>query len=287
MRLFRSWKYISIVTTAAVGSMIYYSMCVLWPNQVSSLYTSDLMNIGWLSLTVGAGTLLGQVVGGALCEPLGHQRWQMTIGCVGMTGFVGALAASSQTTKSMAIVLTLLGSFCVGWVEVVALVTAPLCHEQEDIGLAYGVSGTLKAGSGSIATSIYSTILSNKMATNIPKYVRPAALGAGLPLSSMPELLAAVASGEFSAVKGVNPHIISVVTEAYKTACSESFKIVYLASIAFGGLAIIAALWSPNMEHKLNDEVARRLHGKGIAENNLGHAELKNLGVEQLEVVHS
>src|ERR1700760_717255 len=96
MRVFRSRAYNGIVTTALVGSMIYYSMTVLWPSQVSNLYTTDIMYAGWLSVTVGAGTLLGQVVGGALCEPLGKQKWQMVINAVGMTAFVGGLAASNQ-----------------------------------------------------------------------------------------------------------------------------------------------------------------------------------------------
>lgn len=266
--------------------MIYYSMTVLWPNQVSSLYTNDLMYTGWLSLTVGAGTLLGQVVGGALCEPIGYQKWQMTLGCIGMTSFVGGLAASTQHTKTMAIVFTIMGSFCVGWVEVVALATAPLCHEVEDIGLAYGVSGTIKAGSGAVATSIYSTILQNKLSANIPKYVSQAATNAGLAPSSVPDLLKGLTSGNFSTVAGLNPHILSLATDAYKTAYSESFKMVYLASLAFGGVAVVAAFFTPNMEHKFNDQIARRLQNKSFRGQDVGTVDSKVDEANQQESTH-
>jgi hypothetical protein len=46
-----------------------------------------------------------------------------------------------------------------------------------------------------------------------------------------------------------------------KTADYQAFKTVYLASIAFGGLSICAALCAQNVDEKLTDQVARRFRG--------------------------
>jgi len=45
------------------------------------------------------------------------------------------------------------------------------------------------------------------------------------------------------------------------TAYAQAFKTVYLASIAFGGLSILAALGAKNVDEKLTDQVARRFRG--------------------------
>ncbi|KAK1764525.1 siderophore iron transporter [Phialemonium atrogriseum] len=247
-----------------IGSMIYYSMNVLWPRQVGQLYETNLMSIGWTSMTIGGGTLLEQIVGGIMCKPLGKQKWQLIIGCAAMTAFIGALAAGNESTRALGVSLTLLGSFAVGYIELVVLTTAPMCLAPEDIGLATGVGGTCRAGSGAIATAIYVTILNNKLAVNIPKIVEPAVVNAGLPESSVPALISGLAAGNVTGVAGMTSVIEEAARSAYRSAYAESFKIVYLASIAFGLLSLAASVLTPNLESKFDDGVARRLHGKDI-----------------------
>jgi hypothetical protein len=51
MSLFKITKYSAIVVTASVGTMIYFSMNILWPLQIAALYTTDNIQIGWLSVS--------------------------------------------------------------------------------------------------------------------------------------------------------------------------------------------------------------------------------------------
>ncbi|KAI9812933.1 MAG: hypothetical protein M1827_004451 [Pycnora praestabilis] len=264
MRLFMNRGYISIIMTASVGAMLYYSLNVLWPTQVTALYGTGLLQIGWLSCAVGGGTLLGNIIGGLCCENLGHQKWQLVVAACMMTGFIGGLSASTADTIHMSTALVTLGSMAVGFMECSAFTTAPLCLEPEDIGLASGVLGSVRSALSTIATSIYVTILTNELGKNIPKYVVPAAIEAGLPESSVKDLIAGFTSGTFASVIDVTPDIIAKATVAYKEAYSKSFYVVYLATIAFGACAIVAALCSPNVESKFSMAVARRLHGKDI-----------------------
>jgi len=50
MRLFRNIPYDALVICASVGAMIYYSMTVLWPTLIGSLWLTDETMIGWYSV---------------------------------------------------------------------------------------------------------------------------------------------------------------------------------------------------------------------------------------------
>lgn len=62
-------------------------------------------------------------------------------------------------------------------------------------------------------------------------------------------------------VPGITPRIIAAVGDAVKMAYSQAFKTVYLTSIAFGGLALIAALFITSIDDLMTDFVARKLRG--------------------------
>jgi hypothetical protein len=130
------------------------------------------------------------------------------------------------------------------------------------MGLVTGVMGAIRTGLSAIATSMYSSILATESAKYIPQKVIPAATAAGLPEGSLPSLLQSIALGDFSAVPGISPDIIAATGGAVKEAYTLAFRTVYLCTIPFGVLLIVAGLLSPNVEQYLTDEVARKMHGK-------------------------
>lgn len=113
--------------------------------------------------------------------------------------------------------------------------------------------------------TIYVTILSNRVKHTLPENVTPAALNAGLPSSDLTQLFTAIGEGTpaaLEAVPDITPGIIAAVADALKTAYSQAFRTVFLTSIAFGGLAVIAACFSKDIDERLNNnEVAKRLRG--------------------------
>ena len=50
IKFFQNRGYISLVACATVASMFYYSAVLLWPQQVSEMYTHDANYAGWLSV---------------------------------------------------------------------------------------------------------------------------------------------------------------------------------------------------------------------------------------------
>ena len=119
---------------------------------------------------------------------------------------------------------------------------------------------------GSIAVAVYSTILTNRLATTMPTVVGGAATAAGLPAADVPAVLAAISTSTLADVPGITDTIIAAVGAAVPTAYSQAFKTVYLASLGFGGVAIIGSLLTVDPEKHLTDKVERRLHGMGAGE---------------------
>lgn len=212
--------------------------------------------------TVGAGAVLGQGLCGILVRVLGHHKLQMVVSICLLTLFTGAMAATTPATPKMAVAFIFLASVSLGYVENVAMTIAGFCLREEDLGLALSLLGATRSTLATCAQAVFVAILTNKLVSNIPEYVVPAILDAGLPESSTSEFLKGLAMGDFSDVDGVNPSVIAAGVDANKQAYSESFKMVYYAAIAFGVCGIIAALNTPNMEAKFTNKIARKLHGK-------------------------
>ncbi|KAF2102793.1 fungal trichothecene efflux pump [Rhizodiscina lignyota] len=261
MRLFRNIKYDATVACASIGAMVYYSMTVIWPTMAGALYSTDVQEVGWLSCAVGGGLLLGQVAAGLGVKYIPRMKIQMTVAAVILTAFCAALASSTQHTRSRTVGFLLIAAISAGYVENLTLSTMALVWDPADIGLVAGVLGAIRTAAGAIATSMYSSILSSRLAIYLPQYVTPAATSAGLPSSSLVALFTGISAGDISTVPGVNTTIAAAVGEATKTAYSHSFRIVFLCTLPFGAIILVSALLAPNVEDYLTDEVARKLQG--------------------------
>jgi MFS family permease len=264
MHLFKNRPFIGTILTAAIGSCVYYSLAILWPIQIAVLYETNIIMIGWWSCIIGAGSVIGQSLCGIFVKRIGKQKWQLVAAITGLTAFIAGMAGATASTKSLALAFTIIGSICLGYVENVAFTIAPFCIPAKDIGLALGLLGCVRASIASVATAVFVSVLENKLAINIPKYVIPAATTAGLPAASAPGLLAGLAIGNFTGVEGVTPQIIAAAAAANQVAYTESFKVVYLAALAFGIVGILSALNSQNSEKFFTEDISRKLHGKDL-----------------------
>jgi len=115
-----------------------------------------------------------------------------------------------------------------------------------------------------LLVSIYVAILERRLAVNLPKDVTEAAVSAGLPPSSVDAVLGAITNGTaaaMDAIPGINANIKEAVGDAVKTAYSSSFSTVYLVSIAFGGAAILASIFTKDIDQYMTNYVSRRING--------------------------
>ncbi|KAL4894250.1 fungal trichothecene efflux pump [Aspergillus ambiguus] len=260
--LFRSPGYLAMITTATVGSCVYYSMNVLWPQQIIYLFAGTEIHNGWLACVVGSSCLIGQLIGGPLSRFIKRSRLILITGCCSLLAFAGAMVSVNPGQQAKAIALIFMACFSVGIIETCSFALMPLTLPTEDIGAALGALGSIRSGGASVATAIYTTVLNNKLDIFIPPAVTAAAIDAGLPKSSIPSLMDNLSSGTFDNVPGINEDIISAVGLAQASAAADAFRYVWYAVIAFACVALGASVLTIDYGAYLTDDVARKMHGR-------------------------
>ena len=120
---------------------------------------------------------------------------------------------------------------------------------------------------GAIAQALYVSVLTNQATESIAKYVPPAAEGAGLSPKSLPQLFAGLATADFSGVPGITPKIEAAVGGAVVHAYTDAFHMVFYATIPFSVLLVLAALFVPDMDKYLHNNVAKKLQGRGAKDD--------------------
>ncbi|KAF9886358.1 hypothetical protein FE257_011503 [Aspergillus nanangensis] len=218
IKLFKIRSFVAVVIVGTVGQMVYYVLNVLWPTQISILYTTDNTKIGLMSNLAIAGTIIAGIF--------------------------------------------------VGWLELVTLVVAGLIVPPNDIGVAQGFYASTRAVGGTISTSIYLCVFQNRLGSYLPRFITMAAEKTGYPTQNVPDVLDAIThSASLESLAGMNHTIQEAIETATKNAYSSSLRIVYLSSLSFGGLAIIAACFATSSVDKyLTDFVNKTIHAPGKKE---------------------
>lgn len=273
MRFFRNYGWDASVILSGLGASVYYAFAIVWPSMVAVLYgkDNDPMYGPWLSSFVGLFIIMGQIVGGFLGKSIGYLKWQCVVTIIIGAACFGSMATCTPDTRARACALMSIGVFSIGWTEGLAITIVTLsASEQEHLGSPSGVAGSIRFFICSIASTIYTAILTNRLAQTISSMVPPKIIQAGLPSSSVEQFIAAfsVGSSAFESVPGITPEILAVGTRAYQEANAAAYRTVFLSTIAFSGVAIIAALLLPNVDKFLTGKVATTLH-KGRDEKHI------------------
>ena len=115
-------------------------------------------------------------------------------------------------------------------------------------GIANGLASTFRLMGGAVATAIYSAILANRFAAQLPNKMAPVIRNYNVPAAVVPDLLQAAALNTADAYdalpSSITPRILAATQMAVKYAYADAFKLVYLVAIAFGVLAITAAAFT-------------------------------------------
>jgi len=151
-----------------------------------------------------------------------------------------------------------------GWLEVVGLaITGIAIKHQGEIGTAVGVAGSIRSAVSTIASTIYTVILTNRLQKTIPTEVAPKLIAAGLPSSSVALFLSAITArtpGAFAKVPGITEAIESIGIATYKDASSHAYQTVFYSTIAFSVLAVAMSFLTPSVEEMMTDRVIATLH---------------------------
>jgi MFS family permease len=268
MSMFTNGPFLALAGVAAVASMFYYSLTVIWPQMITALYETDQVMIGLVSGTLGGSIAFGQVVGGGSVR-LGWGHWQLRASAVLMCAFIGSMAATDASTRTLAITMCALGAFAVGIVEVVAIIAVPFTVPPKDLGLASGLLGSCRSTLGSIATAVFSSVLTTTKTKEIPPRLMAAAADDGLTETSMAALLKAGLQGAtatIAKIPGVSAERIPAYALAIRDGNVKAYHMVFYSSLAFGGIAVICAFCCSEFNSHFTNKVERRLQHVGKKE---------------------
>lgn len=118
---------------------------------------------------------------------------------------------------------------------------------------------------GSIFTSIFVAIYSNKLPGKMNEIVVPALQNTALSASSITQVLEVAPAGSQESLKnipGMTDAILEVVNASVASAYGHSYAYVYYTAVALGGVSILAALSLRDFDHYLTDHVSRQVYRK-------------------------
>jgi MFS family permease len=282
MRLFKDFRgFACINIISAVMGCMNLAMYVVWPSQVVKVYGTTATGweqIAWLSTTFDFGLWGGIVIVGFLYNAVRHLRRQLLVGCIWTTIFLGTMVTVSRKSMGQGIALSFLSCFAIGWLEVVTMLIVQYLVPDKDLGVAFckyhlshaklfltipGITSANRAIVGSVFTSIFVAILSNKLPGQMQEKLVPAVLDAGLPESSLPDLFAAVTNASQDALKAVpemNTDRLLVANNAISDSYSGAYAYIYYTALALGIVAVLASLCLRDFDRYLTDHVSRRIH---------------------------
>lgn len=185
-----------------------------------------------------------------------------------MTGGLVGLATTQPGDSTKAIVFS--GLVGLGFGAPLALIIAgvQLSTPYHLIATATALTTSTRAVAAAMFTAIYSAVVSNRLDNYIPSYVAKAAVRAGLPITSVPAFVEALASNNVTAlphIPGVTPLVIGSGVNALKHAFADGLRAVFMIAAPFGALACIACFFLGDMKAVMNyhvDAPMEDLHAK-------------------------
>ncbi|KAK5051382.1 hypothetical protein LTR84_003034 [Exophiala bonariae] len=238
-KLFRNIRGFTLpLIVCFLGGMMFMALQVLWPQEIQLLFTSVPSTIGWYSLAYNASALVGGVVAGSLFAIFKKTNYQWLMAIIIQTIFIGSMSTVTEHNPGRAIAFVAIAAFMVGAQQVMGLLIIQFGAEDNQIGIATGLAGSLRSTGGAVAIAVYGSVINNHIAKNLASRLAAAALLAGLAPAEVPGFIVALTSGSvdgISSIEGITPGIVAAGIAAQKSVYAGAFRVVFLVSIAFGG----------------------------------------------------
>ncbi|KAF3023455.1 hypothetical protein E8E14_000634 [Neopestalotiopsis sp. 37M] len=267
--LFRNYRWVCMALCLSIGASQYYAIVLVWPQMVSALWPVDVASTQYAFLiTIPALCLLSGQVTGGLAASLVSPRLILMSGTLIGTAIMGGAASANEYDYGGTITMVVIGYFFIGFQEAVCGTFCTIALEnQDDIGTGGGVAATMRSGISALASAILGAVLSNSLQNAVAQRVPEAAMSAGLPMSSVDELIALLTgAGTAEHVDGLTPQILDTATHAYRSAASIAFRNVILTAVGMGVITIVCSWFAPEVDTSKKQVVAKQLGRKRTEE---------------------
>lgn len=261
-----------------IAGMIWQAITTLAPQGTLYMFTNNPVRIGVIQMPSNMSGILGGWILPSLVHKIKYVRYQIILALVIQTAFTACYAAVIPTNKYAWMVLQLFGQTCFTWVTSLAYVASGLFVPQEELGVSAGLIGTFRSAGGSVGNAIFSTILNSIINKKLAPNIASAALSHGFSASNLTELIPAVIENAvgvpfaFAKIPGATVDVIAATSQAFKDTYADAFRMVFLSTIPFGIIGLVAAWFVKDPSHLLNNHIAIHqekevLSGKRLVEH--------------------
>ncbi|KAK2794657.1 hypothetical protein FQN51_000755 [Onygenales sp. PD_10] len=249
-----------LVVTFVAGMSLFTAMA-FWTQQCHGMYTDDPIRIGISSLPGGLGGTVGGFFGAFLVGRAKFFKVHHLLICANTIKLIADAAFTTLTPETFPLALGMgfLAMFGMGMSLTALIVGVQLTCEDKDIGLATLVLGSVRAIGGSVAITIYTSILQNIIEKDAGPRVGKAVLPLGVPMESLPKFITFLVGNRedlAAQVEGVSAKALEVGSETIKWSWAEGFKNMYYVACAFTALGIICSCFIKDVTQNMTDNVA-------------------------------
>nr|AAM49002.1 trichothecene efflux pump [Fusarium mesoamericanum] len=267
--------FVCILLISSIMGAMNLCLTIVYPQQVINIFGSSLKNwqeTAWMTATASFGTWAGVMILGNVFHLIRHIRWQILVGALWLTAFLGAMSSVNRDNKNAAIALSFFSGFVVGWAQDITMLMVQFITTDEDLGVAFSVVAASRPFFGSIFTAAFISLYSNQYPKEIGSHLTSAMRGTDIPQASFPSLLEAATTGRIDAVKalpGMTNSIAAVVSRAMADSYSASYANVYYFAMALGVIPIIASLCMRDFDRYLTDHVPHQIYDRKKADKDV------------------
>lgn len=173
-------------------------------------------------------------------------RSPLFVGFLLFTAGIVGFATIQPNNSTSAIIFSGLAGLGFGAPLVLIVAGVQLSTPHHLIATATALTTSTRAVAATVFTAIFSAALNTRLDNYIPSYVAEAALGAGLPKTSLGAFMEAFTAKDtaaLSSIPGVTPVIINSGFVALKHAFADGIRVVFIIAAPFGALACIGCLF--------------------------------------------
>jgi len=258
---------LTLIITAISGAN-FFSVIMFWPTQAFNVYGHDPVGVGVRGIPIGFSILTGAcIVLWLLSVFRGHNRELMIVSSILMTAGCGAIASATRENLNTLWGLLILGGLGIGGIVVPASIITTIICPDDIIATVAALTLSIRVIGGCIGYTVYYNVFVNKFVPNATKYIGGTMeLELGITnvtyITTAIELTAASLLEGLKEIPGIagNDTAYEMVVYAGQVAYAESYKYVYLTSIAFGAISIVASVFLGNIDKYMDDHVAVVMH---------------------------
>lgn len=276
-QIFQGQRVVGLVFFAAfVAGINFYSLINFYPLSFATMYDPDPIQIGLKGLGYGISVTAGAVFFNALLSTRIEAKWILLVATTLMSKFFsaaqfvsnvitaafgGALVGVTPDTSSTIIALGTVAGFGVGGVLVPAATVALIVVPDSLLATTAALSLSIRTLGGSIGYTIYLAVFTNKLTTNLPRTVARHVAEAGLPAADIESFVTAfiTSPATIADAPGYSAEIAAAATVGSRWGYAESLKWVWVVSIPFGVLAMVACWFVPPIKKWQTQRIAVEL----------------------------